>query len=140
MTLRRFSSEKKFFGATVRIYSQGDSNVTSGAAAALLQNDTAMISVANRVIAAAYITMSWACGEQKHNPGAWRRQLSTGQRLRSVSRNFLRFVLRSGKILMQNRAMNYKSAVLPAELCWRGRMKAGLASSSSVGPTIGVRE
>jgi hypothetical protein len=36
MTLRRFSSAKKFFGATVRIYSQGDSNVTSGAAAALL--------------------------------------------------------------------------------------------------------
>jgi hypothetical protein len=50
-TLRCFGSAKKFFGATVRIYSQGDSNVTSGAAAALLQNDTAMISVVNRIIA-----------------------------------------------------------------------------------------
>jgi hypothetical protein len=49
----------------VRIYSQGDSNVTSGAAAALLQIDTAMISVANRVIAVGYITMSLPCGEQK---------------------------------------------------------------------------
>src|SRR5215813_8882834 len=54
MTLRRFSSAKKFFGAIVRIYSQGDSNVTSGGAAALLQNDTTMISVANRVIAIGY--------------------------------------------------------------------------------------
>jgi hypothetical protein len=49
----------------VRIYSQGDSNGTSGAAAALLQNDTAMISVANRVIALGYITLSLPCGEQK---------------------------------------------------------------------------
>ena len=48
MTLRLFSSEKKFFGDTVRINSQGDSNLTSGAAAALLQNDTAIISVAKR--------------------------------------------------------------------------------------------
>jgi len=63
--LRRFKPEKEFFGATVRIYSQGDSNVTSGAAAALLQNDTAMISVANRVIAVGYITLSLPCGEQK---------------------------------------------------------------------------
>jgi hypothetical protein len=54
MTLRRFSSAKKFFGATMRIYSRGDSNVVSGATAALLQNDTAMISVANRVIAVGY--------------------------------------------------------------------------------------
>ena len=69
MTLRRFSSVKKFFGDTVRIYSQGDSNVTSGAAAALLQNDTAMISVANRVIAVGYITLSLPCGEKKReNP------------------------------------------------------------------------
>src|SRR5436190_18834929 len=34
--------------------------------------------------------------------GAWSRQLSTGQRGRSASRNFLRSVLRSSKILMQN--------------------------------------
>jgi hypothetical protein len=54
-----------FFGATVRIYSQADLNVTSGAAAALLQNDTAMISVANRVIAVGYITIFLPCGEQK---------------------------------------------------------------------------
>ena len=65
MTLRRFSSVKNFFGDNVRIYSRGDSNVTSGAAAALLQNDTAMISVANRVIAVGYITLSLPCGEQK---------------------------------------------------------------------------
>jgi hypothetical protein len=86
----------------VRIYSQRDSNGTSGAAAVLLQKDTAMISVANRVIAVGYITISLPCGEQKHNPEAWSRQLSTDQRLRSASQNFLRFVLRSGKILMQN--------------------------------------
>jgi len=30
----------------------------------LLQNDTAMISVANRVIAVGYITMPLLCGEQ----------------------------------------------------------------------------
>jgi hypothetical protein len=65
MTLRRFSSVKKFFGATVRIYSQGDSNVTSGAAA-LPQNDTAMISVANRVIAAKvyhFVVVVWRTKE-----------------------------------------------------------------------------
>jgi hypothetical protein len=49
----------------VCIYSGGDSNGTSGAAAALLQNDTAMISVANRVIAVGYIILSLRCGEQK---------------------------------------------------------------------------
>jgi hypothetical protein len=49
----------------VRIYSGGDSNVTSDAAAALLQNDTAMISFANRVIGVGYITLSLPCGEQK---------------------------------------------------------------------------
>ena len=38
--------------------------MTSGAAAALLHNDTAMISVANRVIAVGYITFSLRCGEQ----------------------------------------------------------------------------
>jgi hypothetical protein len=38
--------------------------VTSGAAAALLQKDTAMISAANRVIAVGYITLSLPCGEQ----------------------------------------------------------------------------
>src|SRR5215471_6680503 len=54
MTLRRFSSAKKFFGAIVRIYSQGDSNVTSSGAPALLQNGTTMISIANRVIAIGY--------------------------------------------------------------------------------------
>src|SRR5262245_60181025 len=54
MTLRRFSSVKKFLGATVRIYSQGDPNVTSRGAAAFPQNDTTMISVANRVIAIGY--------------------------------------------------------------------------------------
>jgi len=54
MTLRRFSSVKKFLGATVRIYSEGDSNVTSGGAAAFPQNDTTMLSVANRVIAIGY--------------------------------------------------------------------------------------
>ena len=61
MTLRRLSSVKKFFGATVRIYSQGDSNVTSAGVAALLQNDTTMISIANRVIAIGYITLSFRC-------------------------------------------------------------------------------
>jgi len=46
----------------MRIYSRGDSNVVSGATAALLQNDTAMISVANRVIAVGYyITSSLPC-------------------------------------------------------------------------------
>ena len=54
MTLRRFSSAKKFFRAAGCIYSQDDSNVTSGAAPVLPQNDTAMISVANRVIAVRY--------------------------------------------------------------------------------------
>jgi hypothetical protein len=39
--------------------------VTSGAAAALQQNGTAMISIANRVIAIGYITMFLSCGEQK---------------------------------------------------------------------------
>ena len=67
---------KKFFKATVRIYSQGDSYVISGAAAALLQNDTAMITVANRVIAIGYITLFLPCGDQKQHPRAWRRQLS----------------------------------------------------------------
>jgi hypothetical protein len=41
--LRLFKPEKEFFGATVRIYSQGDSNVTSGAAAALQQNQRAAV-------------------------------------------------------------------------------------------------
>jgi hypothetical protein len=49
----------------VRIYSQGDSNLTSGAAVALLQNHAAMISVANRVIAVGYITMALPCREEK---------------------------------------------------------------------------
>src|ERR1043166_3095478 len=49
----------------VRIYLQGDSNVTSGGAAALLQNDTTMISIANRVIAIGYITLSFPCRGQK---------------------------------------------------------------------------
>ena len=71
MTLRRFSSVKKFLGATVRIYSQGDPNVTSRAAAALLQNDTTMITVANRVIAVGYMSLSLPCGEKKQNPRAW---------------------------------------------------------------------
>jgi hypothetical protein len=39
MTLRRFNSAKKFFGETVRIYSGGDSNVTSGAAVAAIQTE-----------------------------------------------------------------------------------------------------
>jgi len=53
----------------VRIYSGRDSNVTSRASAASLQNDTAMISVANRVIAVGYITLSFPCGEKKReNP------------------------------------------------------------------------
>jgi hypothetical protein len=38
----------------VRIYSQGNPNVTSGGAAAFPQNDTTMISVANRAIAIGY--------------------------------------------------------------------------------------
>ena len=59
-----------FFGATVRIYSRGDSNVTSGAAAALLQNDTAMISVTNRVIAIGYITLSLPCESTKRAESA----------------------------------------------------------------------
>jgi len=63
----------------VRIYSGGDSNVTSGAAAALLQNDTAMISVANRVIAVGYITLSLPCAAQK-------RQNSAGEILGTDSR------------------------------------------------------
>jgi len=46
--------------------------VTSGAAAALLQNDTAMISVAKRVIAVRYITLSLPCGEQKRSRPAAR--------------------------------------------------------------------
>jgi hypothetical protein len=54
MTLRRFSSVKKFLGATVRIYLKGDPNVTGRGAAALLQNDAPMITVANRVIAIGY--------------------------------------------------------------------------------------
>src|SRR5262249_17009234 len=54
MTLRRFSSAKKFLGANVRIYLQGDPKVTSRVAAALLQNDAPMITVANRVIAIRY--------------------------------------------------------------------------------------
>jgi hypothetical protein len=45
---------KKFFGDSVRIYPRGDSNVTSGAGAALLQNDITVICVANRVIAIGY--------------------------------------------------------------------------------------
>ena len=62
---RRSSSVKMFFEANVRIYSQPDSYVISGAAAALLQNDTTMITVANRVIAIGYIIFSLPCGEQK---------------------------------------------------------------------------
>jgi len=38
----------------VRIYLQGDPKVTSRGAAALLQNDAPMITVANRVIAIRY--------------------------------------------------------------------------------------
>ena len=93
-----------FFGDTVRIYSRDDPNVTSGAPAALLQNDTTTISIANRVISIRYITLALPCGEQKQRPAAWRRYLSRGQRLRSAGPNFLRSILRSGKILMQDRA------------------------------------
>jgi hypothetical protein len=82
-----------FFGASVRIYSGGDSNVTSGTAAELLQNDTAMISVANRVITVGYITMSLPCGEQKRQ-NAWPEVMGNhrgeAQRVRFVVGLFIR--------------------------------------------------
>jgi hypothetical protein len=56
MTLRRFSSAKKFFGETVRIYSGGDSNVTSGAAVPVIRNkEIATVNVAS-VIATVHIS------------------------------------------------------------------------------------
>src|SRR5262249_39339366 len=103
MTLRRFSSAKKSLGAIVRIYLQGDPNVTGRGAAALLQNDAPMITVANRVIAIGCQSVIGITRVKAESPRVGRR-LSTGQRLRSANRNFLRSVLRSGKILMQNRA------------------------------------
>ena len=44
--------------------------MSSGAAAALLQNDTVMISVANRVIAVGYITLSLAGEARKRADSA----------------------------------------------------------------------
>ena len=56
MTLRRFSSKKKFFGDTVRIYSRSDSNVTSGAAIAVIHTaELAIVKVA-RLIATFHIS------------------------------------------------------------------------------------
>src|SRR5262249_20692866 len=104
MTLRRFSSVKKFLGATVRIYLQGDPNVTSRGAAALLQNDAPMITVANRVIAIRCQSVIGMRRVKAESPRVGRR-LSTGQRLRSANRNFLRSVLRSEENLLQNCAI-----------------------------------
>ena len=101
MTLRRFSSVKKFLGATVRIYLQGDPKVTSRGAAALLQNDAPMITVANRVIAIRYqsVIAMWRVKAESRRVEALAFYRSTTQKR---SRNFLRSLLRSGKILMQN--------------------------------------
>ena len=68
--LLKIGTVEKFFEATGRTYSQGDSYVISGAPAALLENDTAMMTVANRVIAIGYITLFLPCGEQKQHPPA----------------------------------------------------------------------
>jgi len=51
--------------------------VISGAAVALVQNDTAMISVGNRVIAVGYITLTLLCGAQKRL--AWLRSYAVKQ-------------------------------------------------------------
>src|SRR5215475_6037821 len=102
MTLRRFSSVKKFLGATVRIYSEGDSNVTSGGAAAFPQNDTTMLSVANRVIAIGYQSgiAVWRVKAESRRVEALQVTEAEAQ-----AENFLRSVLRSSDSLLQNDAM-----------------------------------
>jgi hypothetical protein len=85
----------------VRIYLQGDPNVTSRGAAALLQNDAPMITVANRVIAIRYqsVIAVWRVKAESRRVEALAFYGSTTQKR---SRNFLRSLLRSVKILMQN--------------------------------------
>jgi hypothetical protein len=63
--LRRFSSAKKFFGDTVRIYSQGDSNVTSSAAVAVIQTKEIAIVNIERVIATVHISVCHCFVERK---------------------------------------------------------------------------
>src|SRR5262245_36847131 len=88
MTLRRFSSEKKFFGGTVRIYSEGNPNVTSGGAAAFPQNDTTVISVAKRVIAFAYhsVIAAWRLKAESRRVEA--SAFYRGQRLKAQAEIF----------------------------------------------------
>ena len=64
----------------------------SGAATVLLQNDTAMVSVANRVIAIWYITLSLRCGEQRQNRAAFtiRRNRKMHYRLQGALRKAIR--------------------------------------------------
>ena len=92
--LLKMGTVKKFFEATVRIYSQGDSYVISGAAAPLLRNDTAMISVAHRVVAIGYqsVIAAWRVRSESLPVKA---SVSAGQSDRSTSQNLL-WCLRSG--------------------------------------------
>jgi hypothetical protein len=71
----------------VRIYLQGDPNVTGRGAAALLQNDAPMITVANRVIAIGCQSVIGMRRVKAESPRVGRR-LYTGQRLRNAKPKF----------------------------------------------------
>ena len=86
----------------MRIYSQGDSNVTSSGAPALLQNGTTMISIANRVIAIGYQSVIAVRRVKAQSRRVEASAFYKSTTLKRKPRNFLRSVLRSGKILMQN--------------------------------------
>ena len=82
----------------MRIYSRGDSKVTSRGGAALLQNDTTMISIANRVIAIGYqsVIAAWRVKAQSRRVEASAFYRSTTQKRKpkfstvcsTVERNF----------------------------------------------------